>query len=202
MTLTLEQKERFLRNRRAVNKIILQEIRKEKAIIFGAKSVNKQVPKHLQTHTEDFDILTKDNPKRLAKRIERRLDKRFKGNFYEVKPAQHPGTHKIINRLSGKGIVDTSKQEEKVGFVKRKGVRYARLRFQEKKIRQSLADPESKFRHQKDRFSRDRIRLARKHKLKLKRRRKRKRVRPLRTNFSGLGLSVGTSRLNIMRLGL
>ncbi len=46
MTLTLKEKERFLRNRKKVNKIILQEVRKEKGIIFGARAVNKQIPKH------------------------------------------------------------------------------------------------------------------------------------------------------------
>ena len=200
MALTLIQKERFLRNRKAVNKIILQEIRKEKAIVFRARSVNKQVPKHLQVHTEDYDVLVKGDPKVLARKIERRLDKRFKGNFYEVQPAQHPGTQKIINRFSGKGVVDTSKQKGKVSFVKRKGVRYARLRFQEKKIRQSLSDPKSKFRHQKDRFTRDRIKLARQHKIKTKR--KPKRRKRFKTNFSGLSSQLGNSRLNIMKLGL
>ncbi len=200
MTLTLKQKERFLKNKRNVKKIILNEIRKDKAIIFGARSVNKQVPKHLQVHTEDFDVLVKGNPKALAKRIERRLDKKFKGNFYEVRPAQHPGTSKLINRLSGRGVVDTSKQEGKVSFVKRKGIRYARLRFQEKKIKQSLADPKSKFRHQKDRFTRDRIKLAREHREKLKRRKKKR--KPLRTNFNNISSITGTSLRNFGRFGL
>ena len=161
---TLKQKEKFLRNRNKVRKVILSEIRKEKGIIYGARAVNKQIPKHLRVSTEDYDVLTDKDPKKLASRIERRLDKKFGGNFYKVKQAQHKGTHKVVNNLSGKGIVDTSKREGKVGVIKRKGIRYANLQFQKKKIRESLSNPEAKFRHQKDRFTRDRIKLAKKSK--------------------------------------
>ena len=60
-----------------------------------------------------------------------------------------------------KGTADVSEHpKEKVGVVRRNGVRFADLEFQKKKIKQSLADPESKFRHDKDRLSRLRIRLA------------------------------------------
>ena len=188
MGLTLKEKEKFLRNRSAVNKIILQEVRKEKSIIFGARAVNKQIPKHLRVHTEDYDILTEGNPKKLAKRIEKRLDKRFGGNFYSVSQAKHKGTEKIRNNLSGKGVADISRRETKVPTVKRKGVKFAKLKFQEKKIRESLANPEAKFRHQKDRFTRDRIKLARAHKESLSRIRKlvKRKSKRFGTNFSGL----------------
>ncbi len=193
MGLTLKEKEKFLKNRRVVKKIILQEVRKEKGIIFGARAVNKQIPKHLRVHTEDYDILTEGNPKKLAKRIERRLDKRFGGNFYSVEPAIHEGTQKIRNNLSGKGVADLSKREVKVPFVKKKGVKFAKLRFQEKKIRESLSNPEAKFRHQKDRFTRDRIKLARQHKEKIRKRKPIKKKR-FRTNFSNLPSQVGFSQ--------
>ncbi len=192
MVLTLEQKDSFLRKKKQVSKIILNQIRKEKGIIFGARSVNKQVPKHLRSHTEDFDVLVEGNPKTLAKRIERKLDKKFGGNFYSVKDAQHEGTKTVKNNLSGKGVADISKREEKVGFVKRKGVRFAKLSFQEKKIRQSLADPKSKFRHQKDKFSRDRIKLSR-----IKKKKKKKPIRKFKTNFNKL-----TSRAGLLQSGI
>ncbi len=192
MTLTLKKKERFLRNRKAVKRIILSEVKKDKAIIFGARSVNKQVPKFLREKTEDYDILVDGNPKKVAQRIEKRLDKRFGGNFFVVEAAQHKGTQKIKNRFSGKGIADISKREGKVPSVKRKGVKFASLKFQEKKIRESLSNPEAKFRHQKDRFSRDRIKISR-----LKKKVKRRKRRPLRTDFRNISRTAGLS----MRLG-
>ena len=166
MALTLEQKRKFLKNRKDVKKIILDEVRKEKGIVFGARSVNKQILKFLKEPTEDYDILSDKDPKKLAKNIERRLDKRFGGNFYEVKTALHEGTHKVNNRFTGKGIADVSRREGKVPFIKRKGVRFAKLSFQEKKIKESLANPDAKFRHQKDRFSRDRIKISKQVKKK------------------------------------
>jgi len=204
MGLTLKEKEKFLRNRKQVRKIILQEVKKEKGIIFGARAVNKQIPKHLRVPTEDYDILTEGDPKKLANRIEKRLDKRFGGNFYSVSQAQHEGTEKIRNNLSGKGVADLSKRKDKVPFIKKKGVKFAKLKFQEKKIRESLANPEAKFRHQKDRFTRDRIKLARQHKEELRKKRKSKikKGRRLKTNFSGLSSRVGLSRSKFMRLGL
>ena len=204
MTITLKEKEKFLRNRKAVKKVILQEVRKDKAIIFGARAVNKQIPKHLRVHTEDYDVLVEGNPKKLAKRIERRLDKKFGGNFYSVEPARHEGTEKIRNNLSGKGLADISKRKDKVPFVKRKGVKFAKLKFQEKKIRESLSNPEAKFRHQKDKFTRDRIKLARKNKETASRKRKvrGRRKGRLRTNFSGLSNRIGLSRKQIIGGGL
>ncbi len=192
MTLTLKQKKNFLKNREDVKRIILNEVRKEKAIIFGARSVNKQVPKFLREKTEDYDILSDKDPKRLAKRIERNLDKRFGGNFYEVKAAIHEGTHKVNNRFTGKGVADVSKREGKVPFIKRKGVKFAKLSFQEKKIRESLANPEAKFRHQKDRFSRARIKLAKKQtpKRKIKK-------NNLSTDFKDISNTIGIEKFGI-----
>lgn len=186
MALTLQKTNRFLKNKKQVRRIILSEIKKDGGIIFGARSVNKQIPKHLRVHTEDYDILVKGDPKKVARRIERRLDKKFKGNFFKVQPARHPGTETIKNNLSGKTTVDLSKIKEKIPTRKIKGVRFARLSFQEKKIKESLANPEAKFRHQKDRFTRSRIKLARKHKPK-----KKLRSNKLSTNFSGINNMIG-----------
>lgn len=189
---TLEEKNRFLKNKNQVRKIILSEIKKDGGVIFGARAVNKFVPKHLRVHTEDYDVLVKGDPKKVARRIERRLDKKFKGNFFKVQPAQHPGTETIKNNLSGKTTADLSKLKEKVPTRTIKGVRFARLSFQEKKIRESLANPEAKFRHQKDRFTRDRIKLARKHKPK-----RRVRKKKFATNFGGISDMIGIGKFGL-----
>lgn len=161
MTLTLKQKENFLRKRKRLKRVILSAIKKEGGVVFGARSVNRQVPKHLESSTQDYDVFVKGDPKKTAKRIEKKLDKKFGGNFFKVKPALHEGTYKIISVTSKKGIADVSQHpKEKIKVVKRKGVKFAHLDFQKKKIKQSLADPKSKFRHDKDKFSRLRIKLS------------------------------------------
>lgn len=173
MTLTLEQKERFLRakSRGAVRRAILNQIKKEKGIVFGARAVNRQVPKHLESPTEDFDVFIPKgkSPKKTAKRIERRLDKKFGGNFFKVEEGKFEGLYKVKSRVSGKGLIDLNKQKQKVGVVKRKGVKFADLQFQKKKIKESLANPEAKFRRDKDKFSRLRIKIAEARKKKRKR---------------------------------
>ena len=171
MVLTLKQQEKFLRRRDNVRNVILNTVKKEGGIIFGARAVNRQVPKHLEVHTEDYDILSRKDPKELAKKIEKKLDKKFGGNYYKVQPAMHPGTYKVVSIVSKKGTADVSKHPKgKIKVVRRNGVKFAHLDFQKKKIKQSLSDPQSKFRHDKDKFTRLRIKLAERKKNKPRRR--------------------------------
>ena len=157
--LTLDQKERFLRKRKRIPGLIRKALKEEDATIFGARSVNIQVRPHLRSSTEDFDIFVKGDPEKSARRIERKLDKKFKGNFFKVEAGKTEGVYKVKSRLSGKGLVDVQKQKEQVNVVKRKGNKFATLDFQKKKIKESLANPEAKFRSDKDKFSRLRIQL-------------------------------------------
>ncbi len=194
MALTQEQIQNFLRKKKQVGTIIRRVVKKEKAIIFGGRANNKQLKKHLQVQTEDYDIFVKGNPKKIAKKIEKKLDKKFGGNFYRIEKARHEGTYKIQNRVSGKGTADISKQKEKIGFIKRKGVRYANLEFQKKKIRESLSDPKSKFRHDKDKFTRLRIKLN-----KVKTRKKPKKI-TLRKKVRRLSKPLAIPSLNFNNL--
>lgn len=159
MTLTIKQKKKFYKNQEEVKKVILKNARRKGHIIFGARSVNQQVPMYLEKPTEDWDIFSK-TPKKTAKRVEKKLDKRFGGDFFSTEEAIHKGTYKVQNKVTLRNVADYSKPEGKVPFVKRKGVKYANLEFQKKQIKKSLDDPESKFRRNKDLESRQRIKLA------------------------------------------
>ena len=185
MTLTLQQKEKFFKDRKKIGKVILDTSKKRGLIIFGARSVNKQVPPYLRSHTEDYDIYTPHVPKKTARRIERKLDRRFKGNFFEVKQAAHPGTYKITTIIGQKGIADISKKPNKIRLIKRKGVYYAHTDFQKEKIKESLRDPKSRFRHEKDKESRLRIELAEK-------RRKIRKPKIKSKNYIKRARSIGT----------
>ena len=168
MTLTLKQKEEYYRRKAKAEKIILRNAKQGKHIVYGARSVNVFLPKHLEKHTEDWDIFSK-TPIKTANKVEKKLDKSYGGDYFETKPALHPGTHKVINKVTKRGVADYSKPDKKVPYVRRKGVRYAKLEFQKGRIKMSLSDPKSKFRHEKDKETRQRIRI---YELQKKKRRK------------------------------
>ena len=157
--LTLEEKERFFKNQKKVGTIIINHVKKKGLILFGQKATNRQLPEDLRKDTQDYDIMS-PTPRKSAKRIERKLDRKLKGNFFFVKEAIHGGTYKVVSRIGDKGIVDVGETKKNVTIVKRKGVKLASLEFQKGQIKKSLADPESKFRHSKDREVRSRIKIA------------------------------------------
>lgn len=177
MVLTLKQKEKFFKNKEKVGTVIINHVKKKGLILFGQKAVNRQLPKDLRKDTEDYDIFSQ-TPKKTAKRIERKLDRKFKGDFFFVKEALHKGTYKINSHVGNKGIADVSKPDRKVPIVKRKGIKLAALSFQKQQIKKSLNDPESKFRHPKDREVRSRIKIA-----ELRKKQKRKPTKGFRKNL-------------------
>lgn len=180
MVLTRSQKIAFYRNKNKVDLTVLREIKNKKLILFGARSLNRQLPPFLRKETKDYDvILTKRDPKKVARELERKLDKKFKGNVFIVEKGKAPGVYKVKNVLGKEGVIDVVKSDKRVPFVKRRGVRVSTLAFEKSKIRESLSNPEAKFRHDKDRERRDRIKIFE----NLKKRRKvisRKRKSPAR----------------------
>lgn len=160
MVLTRSQKIAFYRNKKKVDRTVLKEIKGRKLILFGARSLNRQLPPFLQKETKDYDvILTKRDPKKVARSLEKKLDKKFKGNVFVVEKGKAPGVYKVKNVLGKEGVIDVVKSDKRVPFVKRRGVRVSTLAFEKSKIKESLSNPEAKFRHDKDRERRDRIRI-------------------------------------------
>ena len=161
--LTLEEKERFFKNQKKVGRVIINHVKKKGLILFGQKATNRQLPSDLRKDTQDYDIFS-STPKISANRIERKLDRKLDGNYFEVREAKHGGTYKVIQRIGDKGVADVGKPDRKVPIVVKKGVKLATLEFQKQQIKKSLADPQSKFRHAKDREVRSRIKIAEKRK--------------------------------------
>jgi len=189
--LTLEQKERFFKNQEKVGKVIINHVKKKGLILFGQKATNRQLPEDLRKDTQDYDIFSA-TPKKSAKRIERKLDKKFEGDFFIVREAIHGGTYKVISKIGDKGVADIGKPDRKVPTVTRKGVKLATLEFQKKQIKKSLADPDSKFRHPKDKEVRSRIRIAeqRKRERKVKTPKRKRTPRNLKFNLPQFKLST------------
>lgn len=168
----LKKVRRFHENKKKIPKIVLRKVNRDE-IIYGARAHNRQLPKKLRVKTEDYDIYT-ENPKREARELERALDKKFKGDFFKVEPAQFAGTHRVKSKINGKVYADYSKAPGKVPFKKIGGKRYVKLSHVKKTIRKTLKDPTAEFRHAKDRDALNRIKLAE----KLKKARKRKPSQP------------------------
>lgn len=182
--LTLKEKERFFKNKKKVGTVIINLVKKRGLILFGQKATNRQLPKDLRKDTEDYDIFS-PTPKKSARRIERKLDKKLKGNFFFVKKVKFGGTYKVISKIGNKGVVDVGEKKPNVTTVTRKGVKLATLEFQKQQIRKSLADKDSSFRHPKDREVRSRIKIAeaRKKSKRTKTKSRRKAPRNLRFNL-------------------
>lgn len=132
------------------DRIIKEDARKNKLVIYGMQSVAKQAPTLLFGRTtEDYDIYSK-TPKKAARRVERKLDKAYGGDFFYVKPARHPGTHKVMSHVGDAEVADYSKPVMKRRVVRIQRNRYTHLNESIRDKRTSLADPTYKFRHKKD----------------------------------------------------
>ncbi len=158
MTLTPEQKESYYRNKVLAKQLILQDAAEDGHIVFGAQASNIQLPPHLQKHTEDFDVFTKNSEKE-AKQMEKKLDKKFGGDYFRVEKARHKGTHKVKSNVTGRTVADYSSQGKKPNTKMILGVRYADLPSIKRKLNKTLRDEASSFRHDKDRETLQRIKL-------------------------------------------
>jgi hypothetical protein len=161
----------FLFNQWRIPNIILREARKKKQIVYGARAMNIQVPMFFNRPTFDYDVFTK-KPKQTAHQMQLLLDKEISGGrdeFYS-KRAKHEGTHKVMHKGKDgrKGtkddfnIVDyTRMPRTKVPVRIYYGVRYRSLPSMVRHRKKILKDPESKYRHEKDKEDIERIRYGR-----------------------------------------
>ena len=146
-----------------VQKEIKQFLKENKNIVYGARSINAQTG-ILQRQTQDWDAYSK-NPKSTAHKLQKKLDKNVGGNYFYSKPAMHKGTWKvkgvgddlIKDTKDDVDYADFSKPEKKIGFVTIDGLRYRNLKDEIKAKKKAVADPEFKFRHEKDQKDLDRI---------------------------------------------
>ena len=161
--LSIQQIEAFHKNKKRINKTILIQIKRNDSVIFGGHALNAHLPPFLDRPTKDFDVFTK-NPKKSASELEKKLDKQFGSDLFFTKPAIHPGTIKVMNRVTEGEVADFSKPKKQILIVKKtidgKRIRIASLPFIKQGLKKILKDPESKFRHAKDRDALRRIRVA------------------------------------------
>ena len=115
----------FHKKKHQIPVIIYSTIDKHE-IIYGEKALKKRFPNYLERHTQDYDIYTK-TPLKDAREAERALDKSFGGNYFYVKPAQHPGTYKVVAYANQEGYADYSKPEGRIPYDVIDGKKYVKL---------------------------------------------------------------------------
>lgn len=163
----------YRKGQKSIDESIEDSLEGSNEVVYGARAVNRQLPKYLNVYTEDWDIATVDDPEKEAKRVEKQLDHDFGGNYFRIVPAIHPGTFKVISNVTNKGVADLTRIEEPIEYRKLGRIRYATLNHQLQQIDKSLKDPESQFRWNKDKNAKQRIKIG------MKRRRKKQKVKTL-----------------------
>ena len=156
-----QELQRYYQNKDKIESSILKSLIEtpEIEVIYGARSVNAQLPDYLKSYTEDYDIYS-ENPEDTAKAMEKTLDKVFDMNAFEVLPAKHKGTFRVFSKVTGKNVADVSLPNRSISYISVDGVNYATLDEQVVNARKALADSRSWYRWAKDRDALQRIKLA------------------------------------------
>lgn len=181
----LDEAEKFYRKGlKPAHKVIRRYLKKKKkrAVVHGSRAINAYLPSHLDkplTERSDWDIFA-DNPRKVAKEIERRLDRRYGGDYFTVKPGKHRGTYKIICKVTKQEVADITVPDREIPYRRLRGLNYATLDYHVKKIKEILKNPEAKFRHKKEKETLQRIKiyLREKEKQSKRARKKEKPVNP------------------------
>ncbi len=172
MVLSDKQRLKFYRDKargKKIEKVILKNVKKKQHIIHGARALNEFFPSFLGRPTRDYDVFS-STPKRTAEKIERKLDKRFGGDFFRTEPAKFAGTVKVKSNVTERTVADYTKPKREISNTQRRGIKYANFEHFKRRIKESLAEPKNRFRHDRDRETLRRIKLT--EKLKTQERKK------------------------------
>jgi len=154
---SVKHTQKFHKNKHKIPIIIYSTIDKHE-IVYGEHALKKRFPKYLERPTQDYDIYS-NTPKKDAKEAERALDQSFGGDFFYVKPAQHPGTYKVVAHANQEGYADYSKPDGKIPYETIDGKKYVKLSLEKEHRHKSLKDPNYSWRHAKDQDALNRIKL-------------------------------------------
>lgn len=161
---SVKKTKKFHKKKHLIDDIILSTIGKNE-VIYGEQALRAYFPKYLERHTQDYDVYS-SKPFRDARQAEHKLDKKFGGDFFYVKPAQHPGTYKVMSNVNEEGYADFTRKPPKTKYKKIHGKNYISLNIEKQHRLKSLNDPESSWRHGKDRDALNRILIFEKSKKK------------------------------------
>lgn len=147
----------FHKKKHLIPTIIKGTIGKQE-IVYGEHALKIRFPKYLERPTNDYDVLSR-TPMKDAIQAEKALDKKFGGDFFFVKQAEHEGTFKVVAYANQEGYADFTKLEKPVKYDTIKGIKYMSLDEEIKNRKKSLQNPEFSFRHPKDKDALNRIKI-------------------------------------------
>jgi hypothetical protein len=154
----LRKKDKYYKKKALIDKTMNSFLRKSKGILYGSRAVNYYTPSHLDVVPKDYDIFSK-TPKKSAHKVEKKLDKKFKGDYFYTKKGVYPRTWKVKSNVTDRTVVDFTKPTEKIPFNKRQGIRYAKLAYLKRKYYEILRDKTQEFRWQKTKEALQRIKI-------------------------------------------
>jgi hypothetical protein len=154
---TLNKTETFHRNKNFIKPTIMKTIG-PREIIYGEMALKKRFPSYLERPTQDIDVYS-PTPRRDARQAEKALDRRFGGNYFEVRKAQHQGTYKVVSLANDEGYADFTRKPKNVPSDRIGKHRYLKLSEEIKHRERSLRDKDYEWRHGKDRDALNRIRI-------------------------------------------
>ncbi len=140
------------RNRGVINRIVRGHLAKrKKGIVHGARAINAQLPRHLNKPTKDWDVFVR-NPELSARILEFKLDRRFRGNVFDVKKGSSKvfNVRKVFSISDGETIVDFAQSKVPIPTKPIRGVKFATLAYHKGQIKRTLKDTTAKFRRAKD----------------------------------------------------
>lgn len=130
-------------------------------VVHGGKALNAHLPEWLDRETKDWDVFAKKDAGEYASELEKKLDKRYGGDYFLVEAGVHPGTYRVRNKVTGDVVADITLQKKEIDFKNIQGINYATLEYHEDKIKETLANPDVKYRHKRDAATLQRIKLFR-----------------------------------------
>jgi len=104
MVNNLRKKDNYYKKKALISPIINTFLKKSKGILYGSTAVNFYTPPHLDVVAGDYDVYSQ-TPKKSARKLERKLDKKFKGNYFKVEKAKYPRTWKVRSNPKQKSLI-------------------------------------------------------------------------------------------------
>jgi len=141
-----------------VDRTVKRFLKGKPEVVYGARSVNQRLPDYLEKFTEDWDVYS-HTAKESAKELEKLLDEQFGGDYFEVRPAKHEGTFKVVSKVTMRGVADITIPERTISYQTIDGINYATLEEQVVAIERALSAPEFRFRWDRDKEALQRIEL-------------------------------------------
>lgn len=158
---SLSHTRQFHSKKHFINKTILGTIGQHE-VIYGERGLSMRFPRYLQRPTQDYDIYS-PNPRKDAHQTEKKLDQRFRGDYFFVKPALHSDTFRVTARANQETYADYTKKPKHLKHDTIKGKNIIDITIERKAREKILRNPEYEWRWGKDRDALNRIKIYEKY---------------------------------------